>query len=116
MKGNSKTGIEMEISVLKKKIKNARRKGARPSCTHGGIPDATNDDQSDRQHRGEVKEKDAVVVVKKKKKKEVVVVLFTAHGRVSNAAQEQSHPKNHKECERKTKTQKFFYFSPFFKL
>lgn len=49
------------------------------------------------------------------KKKEVVVVLFTAHGRVSNAAQEQSHPKNHKECERKTKTQKFFYFSPFFK-
>jgi hypothetical protein len=54
--------------------------------------------------------------VKKKKKKEVVVVLFTAHGRVSNAAQEQSHPKNHKECERKTKTQKFFYFSPFFKL
>jgi hypothetical protein len=61
-----------------------------------------------------VKEKDAVVVVKKKK--EVVVVLFTAHGRVSNAAQEQSHPKNHKECERKTKTQKFFYFSPFFKL
>lgn len=57
--------------------------------------------------------KDAVVVVKKKKKKEVVVVLFTAHGRVSNAAQEQSHPKNHKECERKTKTQKFFYFSPF---
>jgi hypothetical protein len=39
-------------------------------------PDATNDDQSDRQHRGEGK--DAVVVVKKKKKKrkEVMVVLL----------------------------------------